>query len=70
MLAHESDLWQECVWQRCGLYFSESRLRLLHQSLWERMRRLGMRGYQAYCQYIICHPEGEREWQALPRTGP
>ena len=65
MLAHESALWQECVWQRYGLYFSESRLRLLHQSLWERMRQHGMHGYQEYYQYIVCHPEGEREWQAL-----
>jgi chemotaxis methyl-accepting protein methylase len=24
-----------------------------------------MRGYQEYYQYTTCHPEGEREWQAL-----
>ena len=60
MLAHESALWQECVWQRYGLYFSESRLRFLHQSLWERMRQHDMRGYQEYYQYIVYHPERER----------
>lgn len=65
MLALEETLWQQVILQRCGLYFSDSRLRLLRQSLWERMRLHHIHSYQAYYHYMIDHEEGKHEWQEV-----
>lgn len=65
MLTLELDLWQDLIRQRCGLHFSESRLRFLRQSLWERMCAHDMRSYQEYYEYVTVHPDGRREWKAL-----
>ncbi len=61
----ECDLWQALIQQRCGLFFSESRLRLLRQSLWERLRLHHMRNYGEYYNYVLFHPGGDREWKVL-----
>ncbi|MGE3541027.1 MAG: protein-glutamate O-methyltransferase CheR [Candidatus Tectimicrobiota bacterium] len=61
----DSVLWQALVQQRCGLHFSASRLRLLRQSLWERLRLTGIATYGAYYQHLTGHPAGAREWAAL-----
>lgn len=63
--APDALLWQELVQQRCGLYFSESRLRLLRQSLWERMRLGGIASYGSYYQHVTSQPVGGHEWLAL-----
>lgn len=65
LAGHELDLWQTLIQQRCGLFFSESRLRFLRQSLWERMRQRQMRSYWDYYSYVAFHPQGNREWQGL-----
>jgi chemotaxis methyl-accepting protein methylase len=61
----EGALWQALIQQRCGLYFSESRLRFLRQSLWERMRLHHTHSYGDYYHYVAFHPAGDSEWQAL-----
>lgn len=61
----ELDLWQTLIRQRCGLSFSESRLRFLRQSLWERVRLHHLRGYWDYYSYVMFHPQGQREWKGL-----
>lgn len=65
LLVHEEHLWQALVQQRCGLHFSESRMRLLRQSLWERTQHGGFSTYSHYYQYVTTHPAGGHEWTAL-----
>ncbi len=65
MPAYESALWQELIRQRCGLHFSESRLRSLTRGLWERMQLYRMNSYRDYYHYIESHPPKSPEWQAL-----
>jgi chemotaxis methyl-accepting protein methylase len=61
----ETSLWRELIARRCSLSFSESRLRLLNQSLRERMRCLGRRSLLDYYDLVAFGPEGEAEWPEL-----
>jgi chemotaxis methyl-accepting protein methylase len=61
----EMSLWRELIGQRCGLCFSENRLRLLSQSLQVRMRSLSQRSYSDYYQFVVFHPDGAAEWLEL-----
>jgi chemotaxis protein methyltransferase CheR len=61
----EYEVWREFVQQRCGLYFSENRLRFLRQRLWERMRQRRIRSYSEYYHFVAYNADGEREWNEL-----
>lgn len=63
--AEASALWQELIQQRCGLFFSASRQRLLRQSLLARMSVHRMPHWRDYYQYMAFHPAAGDEWQAL-----
>lgn len=58
-------LWRDLVRSRCGLVFSESRLRVLRRSLSERIACYHMRSLRDYYQYVLEDPAGEAEWQTL-----
>jgi chemotaxis methyl-accepting protein methylase len=63
--ALEYEVWRELIWQRCGLYFTESRIRFLSQRLRERMRLRRSKSYSEYYHYVAFNPEGEGEWEEL-----
>lgn len=65
ILALQYAVWQEFIQQRCGLHFTPSRLRFLHQRLEERMRLRHMRSLQEYYHYVAFNPAGTAEWQEL-----
>ncbi len=65
MSAPEHELWQKYIQERCGLYFSESRLRFLRQRLWERMRALGCKTYGEYYHYVAYNAHGPQEWAQI-----
>jgi chemotaxis methyl-accepting protein methylase len=64
----EYEIWRGCVQQRCGLYFTDSRKRILRQRLWERMRLLGIRSYSEFYHYVNFNPAGEREWEEVQES--
>ena len=61
----EYTLWRDLVRSRCGLVFSDSRLRVLRRSLAERMACHHMLSFREYYQYVLEDPAGEAEWQML-----
>ncbi len=63
--AIESEIWQEFILQRCGLYFTENRLGFLRRRLWERMRARQVWSYSDYYRYVAFNPAGEEEWLEL-----
>ncbi len=65
MLEHDCALWQKLIQDRCGLFFSASRLRFLRQSLWERMLLHHIQSYRDYYHYIAFDSAAKAEWQAL-----
>jgi len=65
MSAEACALWQTLIQQRCGLYFSESRLRALRQHLWERMQLRHLHNYSSYYHLVAAQPADNEEWQAL-----
>jgi type IV pilus assembly protein PilK len=65
MSAVEISLWRELVQQRCGLAFSDSRLRVLAQGLQARMKLRLLTSYLEYYNYVVFHPDGRQEWAEL-----
>jgi chemotaxis methyl-accepting protein methylase len=61
----ETRLWRELIARRCNLFFTEGRLRLLNQSLHQRMVRLGLRSLLEYYDFVVFGPKGEAEWPEL-----
>jgi chemotaxis methyl-accepting protein methylase len=61
----EYEVWREFIQHRCGLYFTENRLRFLRQRLWERMRAREIRSYSEYYHHVAFNPGGDEEWQEL-----
>jgi len=61
----ESEIWQEFIWKRCGMYFTQNRLGFLCRRLWERMQIRHIRGYSEYYYYVAFNSDGEKEWQEL-----
>lgn len=61
----EYEVWQDFIWQRSGLYFTENRVRFLSQRLWERMRIHKMKTYSEYYHYVAFNPSGNKEWIEL-----
>lgn len=65
ILTSEYETWREFIWQRCGLYITQSRIRFLSQRLWERMRIHQIKSYSDYYHYVSFNPNGEKEWGQL-----
>jgi len=63
--ALESEIWQEFIGKRCGMYFTQNRLGFLYRRLWERMQIRHIRGYSEYYYYVAFNPDGDEEWQKL-----
>lgn len=61
----EYEIWRELVHNRCGIYFTPSRLYFLESRLWERMQALNQNGYSEYYHYVLYNPHGDREWGLL-----
>lgn len=65
MSAAETAVWQDLVGRRCGLTFSESRMRLLRQGVHARMQCRGLASATEYYHHLVFHPDGSREWPEL-----
>jgi chemotaxis methyl-accepting protein methylase len=57
--------WRELIGRRCGLAFSDARLRVLRQALDERMRRLGCDDLGDYYRQVALDADGHAEWRQL-----
>lgn len=64
----EYEVWHECIQQRCGLHFTENRMRIMSQRLWGRMRLHGIGSYSEFYHYVNFNPGGEREWEELQES--
>lgn len=65
MTTLEYELWSKFIEDRCGLYFTETRSRFLHQRLWERMRICGYKSYSEYYHHVAFNPKGADEWKQI-----
>lgn len=57
--------WQLFVRERWGLVFTGRRLRLLRESLCQRMMTLGLASCHEYYVFVEWHPQGQEEWSCL-----
>ncbi|MEM7119121.1 MAG: protein-glutamate O-methyltransferase CheR [Chloroflexota bacterium] len=65
MTSEEVALWRSLIVERCGLFFTDSRLYYLAQRLWERMQIHHFSAYDDYYRYLLLSRHGEREWLLL-----
>lgn len=61
----ELEIWRDFIEARCGIYFTDSRVRYLTRCLWQRMQGLGISGYGEYYRHVAFNPHGENEWKLL-----
>jgi len=61
----EYEIWRELVHNRCGIYFTPSRLYFLESRLWERMQAVNLNSYSEYYHYVLYNSDGDREWGLL-----
>jgi chemotaxis methyl-accepting protein methylase len=59
------ELWRDFVADRCGMSFSDTRLRVLARSLDDRVKAGGYRNRTDYYHAVTALPNGGPEWQAL-----
>ena len=65
MNSAEAELWQNFIWERCGIYFTTGRLYFMKQRIWERMKVSDLRSYRDYYNFIAFNPRGKAEWLLL-----
>jgi chemotaxis methyl-accepting protein methylase len=59
------ELWREYVEQRCGMSFSDTRLRVLARCLTDRVKAGAYRGLTEYYHAMVARSHDDREWDAL-----
>lgn len=62
MTRGEEDLWRDLVERRCGNFFSDSRLHVLRNCLWQGMRARGISSYREYYE-LVAHDS--QEWRCV-----
>jgi chemotaxis methyl-accepting protein methylase len=65
LTAAEKALWLELIGRRCGLTFSDGRLRVLRQGLQARMQHHGIASFTDYYHAVSCGRDGDAEWPLL-----
>lgn len=62
---NELQLWQLLIEDRCGLYFGVNKSEFVSSKLWQRMKFVGIEGYNNYYNYVVFNPKGKEEWKNL-----